>query len=413
MGNLAIIKRRSRESKLTGIMFDGEVEADTKTGEIRILSSGILTPLKNVKIDAFLVGGGGAGRYGGGGGGYTKTARKIQLIAEQEYEIVIGEGGTPTQSSSSIKEITNGGDTQAFGFTAAGGVSAGRYTGDTTKLRGGNGGSGGGAGTSSGAGGDGGTNGADGGDKSAAGGTGQGFTTRAFGEEYGALYAAGGGGCPGTSSSTPGNGGEPGAGDGAYTTDADMSGTPNTGSGGGGTYSSTGRMSNGGSGIVIIRAAKAVGRQYLYAAGDEHTGITLGWTGTAMRATDNFTVTNRKPNIDTGEGSIIADSTGNYGGVFHTALGIDMTPYKTLVFEGTFRRQGSYPIGLRAGVWSTLSGYYSNNILANTDSGDDEQNVDVHRFEVDVSEIEGAGIVGLGLMNAYAEVTACYLIPKE
>jgi hypothetical protein len=192
-----------------------------------------------------------------------------------------------------------------------------------------------------------------------------------------------------------------------------MSAKPNTGSGGGGTYTSTGRKSNGGSGIVIIRAAKAIGRQYLYSAGDEHEGITNGWTGTAMNGSSGYTTTKRAPIITRGESRIIADGTGNYGGVFHTTLGIDLTEYKTLVFEGTFRRQGSYTTGLRACVWSALSGYYGNNILANTDSGEDDKNVDIHRIEVDVSAVDGAGIVGIGMSNGYAEITACYLIPKD
>lgn len=413
MGILTMARQRRLVIGLEVDSYTGLYEANAIDGTIKFLTGGVLTVKNSISIDAFLVGGGGAGRYGGGGGGYTKTARKIQLVAGEPYEIVIGEGGTPTQKTSSIEEIKDGNPTTAFGYTAAGGISAGQYPGETTRLRGGPGGSGGGAGTTSGSGADGGTNGADGGDKTAAGGDGQGYTTRAFGEEFGALYAAGGGGCPGSSSATPGAGGEPGAGDGASTTDADMSGAPNTGSGGGGTFSSTGRKSNGGSGIVIIRPTKAVGRQYLYAANDEHTGITLGWTGTAMNGSSGYTTTKRAPIITRGEGSIIADNTGNYGGVFHTAMGIDMTPYKTLVLEGTFRRMGRYTTGLRACVWSELSGYYANNILANTDSGDDEQNVDVHRIEVDVSAIDGAGIVGLGMSNAYAEVTACYLIPKD
>ena len=60
---------------------------------IKFLSSGTFTPLKNMTIDAFLVGGGGGGGRGvymngdslygggGGGGGYTKTVSSVVLSA--------------------------------------------------------------------------------------------------------------------------------------------------------------------------------------------------------------------------------------------------------------------------------------------------------------------------------------------
>lgn len=47
---------------------------------IKFLSSGPFTPLKDMVIDAFLVGGGGGRSYvlcGGGGAGYTTTVRSV------------------------------------------------------------------------------------------------------------------------------------------------------------------------------------------------------------------------------------------------------------------------------------------------------------------------------------------------
>ena len=63
---------------------------------IKFLSSGTFTPLKNMVIDAFLVGaGGGKGsvRCGGGGAGYTTTVRSITLAANTAYQITIGAAG--------------------------------------------------------------------------------------------------------------------------------------------------------------------------------------------------------------------------------------------------------------------------------------------------------------------------------
>ena len=207
---------------------------------IKFLTSGVFTPLKVVNIDAFLVGGGAGGKNTprssfGGGGGYTNTVKSIHLSANTNYNIIIGDGGAPG---------ANGGETSGFGINAAGG-------------NGQNGGSGGGApGLSPG---NGGSDGSDGGSASAAmgatpGGTGQGTTTREFGEPAGKLYSGGGGG--GTNGNTLSQGGAGGGGAGSKSNGTPGNGEENTGGGGGGNYSSSNRGGYGGSGIAIIRNAR-------------------------------------------------------------------------------------------------------------------------------------------------------------
>ena len=207
---------------------------------IKFLSSGVFTPLNDMTIDAFLVGGGGSGaagsnvRYaGGGGGGYTKTIRNVKLEKNTEYEIVIGDGGKIVLNGIT-KVGNNGGDTTAFGITVSGGKGASQGTGKT--YNGGDGGSGGGAATASG-----GSDGNDGNSSgSYAGGTGQGTTTREFEESDGDLYASGGPGGGVTSSENA---------------------KDNSGDGGCGMSSSSsynGLGGYGGSGIVIIRKHKEI-----------------------------------------------------------------------------------------------------------------------------------------------------------
>ena len=178
---------------------------------IKFLSSGVLTWLKDMLIDAFLVGagGGGHGKYSaGGGGGYTKTEKSVVLEANTQYSIEIGASGA----------TVNGGNTSAFGSTAEGGKVGG------TSFNGGDGGSGGGA-----YGAKGGIDGADGNSSSSlySGGKGQGTTTREFGESTGDLYSSGGDGI----------------------SDGAEAGADNTGDGG--DYGKAG-----GSGIVVIRKHK-------------------------------------------------------------------------------------------------------------------------------------------------------------
>ena len=200
-----------------------------KNWRIKLLTSGTLTFEKSPgTIDVFLVGGGAGGgpsttninqyvttKGAGGGGGRTKTVKNILVEKGEPYTITVGAGGAIS---------TDGGVSSAFGNSVTVATAGGAWNG-------GNGGSGGGAGCNNGkshanAGGTDGNNGADDASDSAnyKGGTGQGTTTKEFGESNGDLYSTGG----------DGGGAEV------------KNGSANTGNGGN-------RASEGGSGIVIIR----------------------------------------------------------------------------------------------------------------------------------------------------------------
>ena len=243
-------------------------------GVIELLTSGTITFLSPAVIDIFCVGGGGQGGsmiqtpgtifgQGGGAGGYTTTLKKATVNGS--YDISIGAGGRLYSGSA-------GGDGEKTSFgsivTANGGAGGGK-----TAWNGGNGGSGGGAGVVSnsgyGRGGSDGDNGQQGypTDSGHAPGTGQGTTTREFGEATGKLYAGGGGGGRYMASSTPvvsmggAGGGGAGAWAGSYSERKEATaGAANTGGGGGGTagHYDTSRVygGTGGSGIVCFRAAK-------------------------------------------------------------------------------------------------------------------------------------------------------------
>ena len=161
---------------------------------IKFLSSGTFTPLKNMVIDAFLLGaGGGSGSdyCGAGGAGYTTTVRSVVLAANTAYPLVIGAAGTNGNYSGTA--ATKGGTTSAFAAVANGGERSVKGS-KTSVKNGANGGSGGAGYAASGGGGIDGGDGANGsGSLSSNGGKGQGTTTREFGEADGDLYASGGG----------------------------------------------------------------------------------------------------------------------------------------------------------------------------------------------------------------------------
>ena len=127
---------------------------------IRFLTDGDFESNLNIPIDAFLV---------GGGGGYTTTQKNSSVIANTQYVITVGAGG---------ESDTNGADSSAFNIIATGGIAG--------TIKGGSGGSGGGTGGSNG-----GSDGSAGFGNDA--GTGQGTTTREFGQSSAILYSGGGG----------------------------------------------------------------------------------------------------------------------------------------------------------------------------------------------------------------------------
>ena len=178
---------------------------------IKFLSSGTFTPLKNMVIDAFLLGaGGGSGSdyCGAGGAGYTTTVRSVVLAANTAYPLVIGAAGTNGNYSGTA--ATKGGTTSAFAAVANGGERSVKGS-KTSVKNGANGGSGGAGYAASGGGGIDGGDGANGsGSLSSNGGKGQGTTTREFGEADGTLYASGGGRNLTATVSNSGNGGRNG-----------------------------------------------------------------------------------------------------------------------------------------------------------------------------------------------------------
>ncbi len=246
-----------------------------KDGVVELLTSGTIVFLEPKVIDVFMVGGGGNGgrcvmtnspsyytARGGGGGGYTRTLKR--LAVQGSYEINIGAGST-------APSVDGGSTTWGSAYTVLGGKSASEAPSAPTAAGPGMaGGSGGGGAVISnsdyGTGGSDGNNGEQGYFGTVAGGTGQGFTTREFGEATGKLYAGGGGGGRYMVSQTPivSNGGAGGGGTGGWAgsssgqLQAPAAGGANTGGGGGGAaanYSGGMQGGSGGSGIVCFRDA--------------------------------------------------------------------------------------------------------------------------------------------------------------
>lgn len=237
--------------------YTGDYRIRFEDGVVELLSSGEFKSLDDNSIDIFCVGGGAGGgnRSGtsgssGGGGGYTATRLNNKITANTRIDVTIGNGGANGSTGS------NGGTTSFGDILSANGGKGGRT--NTTTADGGSAGGEGGTYT-------GGKGGSDGASTSA--GSGQGTTTREFGESTGKLYAAGGGGgCNSTNiadydvNGGAGSGGKGGGGNGGNYKYPAGAGMANTGSGGGGGQGTNSAShpngGSGGSGIVCIRKAK-------------------------------------------------------------------------------------------------------------------------------------------------------------
>lgn len=247
-----------------------------KDGVVELHSSGTLVFLEPKVIDLFMVGGGGAGGSdarntivgcGGGGGGYTRTVRNYSVTPNTQHNVIIGAGA---EASRTVDKPASG--STSFGdFSVVGGGSVQLNRSSSADYTvGASGGSGGGGGLySKSTGGEGGSDGGSGGLGSGTGlpASGQGFTTREFGEPDGKLYAGGGGGGTYIEAQSPvyamggaGGGGAGAWGAGANRTQEAGAGEANTGGGGGGGVG-VGGVANiiggsGGSGIVCFREAQ-------------------------------------------------------------------------------------------------------------------------------------------------------------
>lgn len=228
-------------------------------------------------------GGGGGGRSGGGGGGGGVVYHPGYILSSS-IPVIVGNGGTYTQTSPTNQSVGTNGGSSVFGeITALGGGGGGSYT-DQAPAGGGSGGGGSGGssfqagaaaaqGNSGGgtgygnaggnghptvspyhSGGGGGAGGMGAHASSGGGGNGgSGFMSSISGS---AQYYGGGGGGGSEPGGTLASGGLGGGGTGSNTTAGNGgNASPNTGGGGGGTRSltTTATGGNGGSGIVIVR----------------------------------------------------------------------------------------------------------------------------------------------------------------
>lgn len=153
----------------------------------------------------------------------------------------------------------------------------------------------------------------------------------------------------------------------------------------------------------------------LYYEGDEYVEYTGGFTTHAINSRSGASATPIHPGVEKNSDHIMANTTssgsnGSGVGMLCTANMIDLTPYDTLVFEGTFKTNyTNYPQNFVVAAWSQIPDYYTNHRLAYFELTTST----VSKITVDVSNVNTTAYVGFGIAFSTVTLRRCYLIPKE
>ena len=163
----------------------------------------------------------------------------------------------------------------------------------------------------------------------------------------------------------------------------------------------------------LIYPSAAAGHAINY-VDTEYTDYTGGYITKAIRGGSNSTAEAKDPVVsETADGRPVVDATSatgsNGGGMYYTANTIDLTPYKTIVFEGEFTRGGTVARNFTVGAWSQIGTYYEKNLLAYTMMSATSGT----KIEVDVSDVNAPAYIGLGLTLSKAVIDRAYLVPKD
>ena len=154
----------------------------------------------------------------------------------------------------------------------------------------------------------------------------------------------------------------------------------------------------------------------LYYEGSEYEAYTGGWITHDRTAREGATAQPKHPIVVRNENNIEAitlnTSEASGAGMFCTAEKIDLTPYSTLVFEGTFSSPygETYPTNVVVGTWQKIPDlYYLNDRLAYYELNAKTAT----KITVDVTNVNTSAYIGFAIAYSQVTLTRCYLIPKE
>ena len=147
---------------------------------------------------------------------------------------------------------------------------------------------------------------------------------------------------------------------------------------------------------------------YLYNEGDMCVAESGGWSTKDIPVSSSYPNYKAHPTVVQNESSIKVSIVGNAHGYWHTTSMVDLTGYKTLVFEiadGTLTSgNGNIDISIR----SSLNGYrgdYNVKTVRLTNKG---------TVSIDVSDLNAAYYIGLSMYSSVsATLTQVYLVSEK
>lgn len=161
---------------------------------------------------------------------------------------------------------------------------------------------------------------------------------------------------------------------------------------------------------------KMISSGIVYYEGKEYEVYTGSWTTFDRTSKSGDTAQPKHPivirNEDNIEAITLETSDASGSGMFCTAEKIDLTPYSTIVFEGTFLNPygDSYPLNFVAGAWSKIPDlYYNQDRLAYYEMNATSKT----KITVDITDINTSAYIGFGIKFSKVILTRCYLTPKE
>lgn len=160
-------------------------------------------------------------------------------------------------------------------------------------------------------------------------------------------------------------------------------------------------------------AWKFVGSGQIYNSGNEYVEYTGGFITRQISSRDGASATTVLPQVTRNANNIIADTTpagANGVGMFCTANKIDLTPYKSIVFEGEFiSNYTNYANNFVVGAWPIIPTYYTIERMAYIEMTTSPNT----QLVVDVSDINADAYIGFGIAYSKVTLTHCYLVLKD
>lgn len=143
---------------------------------------------------------------------------------------------------------------------------------------------------------------------------------------------------------------------------------------------------------------------YLFNAGDECVDVTGGWVAKAVPSGSNAAgdFASEEPTMVTKDGTLTI-TVKSTSGIVHTANKVDLTPYRSLKFDGTIKGRTDTETSAIAYtgvyVWTSVEKYWPTTHVAASLTAGAKETLEGEQV-LDISALSGEYYVGFGVINS-------------